>query len=79
MNTDSPAHWLTLKEAGGYAHCATITLMREIRAGRLRAYKLATRRAWRLRAVDIDSWISGNSGGDEPVPYGIPPTTGRRF
>jgi excisionase family DNA binding protein len=64
----APADWGTLKEAAEYARCSTVTLRREIQAGRLRAYRLATRRVWRLRLSDVDRWIAGGSG-DEPVPY----------
>jgi excisionase family DNA binding protein len=72
------AEWGTLNEVAVYARCSPVTLAREIRAGRLKAYKLATRRVWRLRLSDVDRWMAGGSG-DESVPYGIPPTTGQRF
>jgi excisionase family DNA binding protein len=70
--TDVATKWLTLREAAEYARCSTITLTREIRAGRLRAYRLATRRSWRLQTADVDRWISGNSSGDEPVSFVAP-------
>jgi len=54
--------YLSLKEAAAYVGCSTITLAREIRAGRLKAYKLAARRVWRLRATDIDRWMACDSG-----------------
>ena len=58
--------YLTLKEGAAYARCSTVTLAREIRAGRLKAYKLAGRRVWRLRVADIDTWMAGDTG-EEPV------------
>jgi excisionase family DNA binding protein len=74
MNTTNmPTGWLTLREAADYARCSTVTLTREVRAGRLRAYRLATRRVWRLQAADIDRWIADSR--DEPVVYVTPRTT----
>ena len=64
MNTAT--NWLTLQEAAAYARCSTITLAREIRAGRLNAFRLASRRSWRPRVADIDRWMSGDRG-EEPV------------
>lgn len=69
--------WLTLKEGAEVARCSTVTLAREIRAGRLKAYKLAGRRVWRLRKADIDRWLSG--GTDEPRPYSPPVRGDDRF
>jgi excisionase family DNA binding protein len=69
--------WLTLKEGAEVARCSTVTLAREIRAGRLRAYKLARRRVWRLRRDDIDRGLSG--GSDEPRPYAPPDRGDDRF
>mgnify|MGYP001244478283 CR=1 FL=1 len=64
MNTTT--NWLTLQEAAAYARCSTVTLAREIRAGRLKAFRLASRRVWGLRVADIDRWMSGDKG-EEPV------------
>jgi len=66
-----PTKWLTLRETAAYARCSTITVAREIRGGHLRAYRLASRRVWRLRASDVDGWLSGSSG-DEPVSFVAP-------
>jgi excisionase family DNA binding protein len=60
MNTTT--NWLTLQEAAAYARCSTVTLAREIRAGRLNAFRLASRRVWGLRVADIDRWMSGAAG-----------------
>ena len=59
--------YLTLKEGAAYARCSAVTLAWEIRAGRLKAYRLANRRVWRLRVADIDTWMAG--GEVEPAPY----------
>jgi excisionase family DNA binding protein len=69
--TNMPTGWLTLREAAEYARCSTVTIRREVRAGRLRAFRLAGRRTWRLRATDVDRWILGGSA-DEPVVYTAP-------
>jgi excisionase family DNA binding protein len=34
------------------------TVIRAIRAGRLRAYRLGTRGAYRLRAADVQAWLA---------------------
>jgi excisionase family DNA binding protein len=34
------------------------TVIRAIRAGRLRAYRLGTRGAYRLRASDVEAWLT---------------------
>jgi excisionase family DNA binding protein len=68
--------WVTLTEAADHAHCAAVTLAREIRVGRLKAYKLAGRRVWRLQLSDVDRWIGGS--GEEPVPYVAPHHAGDR-
>jgi excisionase family DNA binding protein len=74
---DVPTKWLTLKEAAEYARCSTVTLTREIRAEHLRAYRLASRRSFRLQRTDIDRWIAGGSG-NEPIPYVLPRAAGER-
>jgi excisionase family DNA binding protein len=61
-----PAKYLSLKVAAASVGCSTVTLAREIRAGRLRAYRLAGRRVWRLRVADIDAWMAGDKA-EEPV------------
>jgi excisionase family DNA binding protein len=61
-----PTKYQSLKESAAYVGCSTVTLAREIRAGRLKAYKLAGRRVWRLRVADIDTWMAGDTG-EEPV------------
>jgi len=66
QRTNTTTNWLTLQETAAYARCRTVTLAREIRAGRLNASRLASRRAWRLRVADIDRWMSGD-GGEKPV------------
>jgi excisionase family DNA binding protein len=73
MNTK----YLSLKQVAAYVGCSTVTLAREIRAGRLKAYKLAGRRVWRLQMVDIDSWMAGATV-EEPVLHVAPRGTSER-
>ena len=48
---------MTIKEAASRARCGVGTLLREVRAGRLRAVKVGGRRTLRLRAEWIDAWL----------------------
>jgi excisionase family DNA binding protein len=49
--------WLTMKEAAARSRCGVGTLLREVRAGRLRAVRVGGRRTIRLKAEWIDTWL----------------------
>jgi excisionase family DNA binding protein len=48
------------------------TVMRAIRAGRLRAYRLGTRGAYRLRAADVEAWLADSAVQAVVVPLPVP-------
>ena len=50
--------WGTLRDAAAYlGHVSTLTLRREIKRGRLRAYKVGGRKLLRLKRTDCDRFI----------------------
>ena len=56
MVADSP--WMKVKpDAVAYAQVSESTLLREIRAGRLRAVFVGGRRAIRIKREWIDAWL----------------------
>jgi excisionase family DNA binding protein len=56
-----PSVWLTVRDAALRSQCSTGTLLREVRAGRLRAVRVGGRRAWRIRVDWVDTWLEGRS------------------
>ena len=53
---DTP--WMKIKPAAVvYAQVSESTLLREIRAGRLRAVKVGNRRTYRIKREWIDEWL----------------------
>jgi excisionase family DNA binding protein len=50
--------WMTLEQAAGHVQLSAVTLRREIRGGRLAAYRVGGRRIIRLRAEDLDAWLA---------------------
>ena len=52
--------WITLSEGGAYAHVHPATLRREIKAGRLVAYRIGGRKSIRLKASAIDAWLEAS-------------------
>jgi excisionase family DNA binding protein len=61
-----PRPWLTIEQAAEHAQCGVSTLRREVRAGHLRAFRLAGRKALRFRTSDVDLWVEAG----EVVPVG---------
>jgi excisionase family DNA binding protein len=51
--------WMNLETAARYACVSVPTLRREIKAGRLRAFRVGGRKAIRLRQSDLDEWLTG--------------------
>jgi excisionase family DNA binding protein len=56
-----PSPWLTLAEAAEYARTSTATLLRNVKAGKLRAIKVSGKKLWRFKTTWIDAWLE--SGG----------------
>lgn len=57
--------WMNLRTAAGYVRVSVPTLRREIKAGRLRAFKVGGRKAIRLRQADLDDWMLGQTSAEE--------------
>lgn len=57
--------WMNLEKAAEYVCVSVPTLRREIKAGRLRAFRVGGRKAIRLRQADLDAWMLGQRS-DEP-------------
>lgn len=55
MAADSP--WMKVKPSAAYAQVGVSTILREIRAGRLRAVKVGGRRSIRIKREWIDEWL----------------------
>lgn len=53
--------WLTLKQAGTYTHRGPRSLLREVRAGRLRAARIGGRREILTRPEWLDEWIENQA------------------
>ena len=49
--------WMTRADAAVYSRMSVPTISRAIRAGRLRAYRIAGGRAVRLHRDDLDAWL----------------------
>ena len=50
--------WLKVEEAAAYARVSEPTIRREVKGGRLKAYRVGGRRALRFRVEDVDAWMS---------------------
>ena len=48
---------MSLREAAAHARVSTVTLRREAKNGRLRAYKVGGRRLWRFKQQEVDQWL----------------------
>ena len=69
QTTTDPASgtpWLDVPGAAAWALVSQATILREARAGRLRAYKVGNRKLWRFRREDVDAWLMRRN---EPVEY----------
>lgn len=60
----SPSPWLTVTEAAERARCGRKTIYKEIKAGRLRAATIGSRRDLRILADWVDKWLIASS---EPI------------
>ncbi len=58
---DVPSTWLTLDEAAAYTKLSPATLLRSVKAGELRAFKVRGRKLWRFRTVDLDGWLGAHA------------------
>jgi excisionase family DNA binding protein len=65
MTVDSP--WLSLAEAAAYAKFHKSTLADALRDGSLRGYQVRPGGDWRIRASDLDAWISGERVPATPI------------
>jgi excisionase family DNA binding protein len=62
LNTDehqySPLPWLLRPDdVAEFCQVSTKTVLRAIRGGRLRAYRLGKRNAYRIRPDDVEAWL----------------------
>jgi excisionase family DNA binding protein len=62
-----PSPWMTRADAATYARVSVASISRAIRAGRLRAYRIAGGRAVRLHRDDVDAWLRTHLTGVERV------------
>ena len=62
-----PFPWMTRADAATYARVSVASISRAIRAGRLRAYRIAGGRAVRLHRDDVDAWLRTHLTGVERV------------
>lgn len=49
--------WLDPRRAADRAGVSVATILRELRAGRLRGYRVGGRKCWRIRPDDVDAWL----------------------
>jgi len=49
--------WLDVRRAATRALVSPSTILRELRAGRLRGYRVGGRKCWRVRPEDVDAWL----------------------
>ena len=54
--------FMTIKEVCGILKVSRLTIIRAIRAGRLRASKPGKSRGWRIRYQDFDEFVGGKHG-----------------
>ena len=64
-SAEASTPWKTIGSAAVYASVSPATVKREIRAGRLRAYKVGGRLV-RLHVSDLDAWLRSRQA-IEPV------------
>lgn len=81
FNTDeqqhSPLPWLLRPDdVAELCQVSTKTVLRAIRAGRLRAYRLGARGAYRIRPDDVEAWLQScpvRGRRRTPVDVSLPP------
>lgn len=52
--------WMTIEQAAEHVQLSAVTLRREVKGGRLAAYRVGGRRMIRLRAEDLDAWLASH-------------------
>jgi excisionase family DNA binding protein len=85
LNTDgqhySPLPWLLRPDdVAELCQVSTKTVLRAIRAGRLRAYRLGARAAYRIRPDDVEAWLQSSPVRGRtrtPVEVSVPPSQPR--
>lgn len=61
MTTITSERLLTPTEVADFCHISSKTVLRAIRAGRLRASQLGSRGAYRMRIQDVEAWIGATT------------------
>lgn len=56
-NESGESVWLDVRGAASRVRVSDSTILRELRGGRLRGYRVGGRKCWRLRPEDVDSWL----------------------
>ena len=51
--------WMSMRDADQYAHVASGTIAKAVKAGELRASKRPQSRVIRVHALDVDEWLRG--------------------
>lgn len=59
--------WMDLRRAAAHASVSVPTLRREIKSGRLAAFRVGGRKAIRLRLSDVDDWMLGGGARETPA------------
>jgi excisionase family DNA binding protein len=61
--SDDP--WLTVEQIAERLQMHPDTIRRFLREGRLHGYRMTRRAGWRVRASEVDRFVTGDLGGDE--------------
>jgi|CXWL01.1.fsa_nt_gi excisionase family DNA binding protein len=70
MHRSIEPKWITVKQAAVHAAVSQPTLRREVKAGRLTAYRVGGRRALRFTVADIDLWYEATNADRTPQAVG---------
>ena len=62
---------LTPADVAERCQVSSKTVIRAIRSGRLRAYRLGVRGAYRLRAADVEAWLAESQVEAVVVPFPV--------
>jgi excisionase family DNA binding protein len=60
--------WLDVRAAASRAAVSTATILRELRTGRLRGYRVGGRKCWRVKPEDVDAWLMKTGKSDAAAP-----------
>lgn len=64
QDATAPTHgtlWLTKADAAKYAKIGPKLIANAVAAGELPAYPIGTGREYRLRAIDVDAWMTSRA------------------